>query len=293
MVPTKLDDWTLDAVRKLLAMGAFEKYFFDLKEQLPHSRNAEDKLGLTVDCAAFANADGGFLIFGVKDDRTLSPDDRMVGVAAEDFPARFGDYPSKCSPSVRWDFKQDGLVLPSGRLLHVVQIPESWKAPHSVELPGQPGTFRFPIRTNKGTEYMPISEVHEMFLGLQEKRKKLDLLRSELDFLAEVTTGLKASATDQTQTRTHTFDFATLGQLLGELYVLLERDPDLVKALNKIRKLAAEFPDEAEKFRWEMQADVSANSTLHMRNHNAFLQRQCGWLLDAIAIAMDRLMWLM
>jgi hypothetical protein len=73
--------------------------------------------------------------------------------------------------------------------LHVVHIPKSWRAPHSVELPGQPGTFRFPIRTNKGTEDMPISEVQAMFLGLQEKRKKLDLLRSELDFLAEVTRG--------------------------------------------------------------------------------------------------------
>src|SRR5712692_5939779 len=155
--------------------GAFEKDSFDFKEQLPDSRNAEDKQGLALDCAAFANAGGGFLIFGVKDDRKLSPEDRMVGVAAKDFPAQFGDYPSKCSPSVRWDFKQGGLVLPSGRLLHVVHIPESWRAPHSVELPGQQGTFRFPIRTNKGTEYMQISEVHAMFLGLQEKRKKLDL----------------------------------------------------------------------------------------------------------------------
>jgi hypothetical protein len=43
----------------------------------------------------------------------------------------------------------------------------------------------------------------------------------------------------------------TLGQLLGELYVLLERDPGLIKALNQIRKLASEFPDEAEKFRSE------------------------------------------
>ena len=293
MVPTKLDDWTLDAVRKLLSMGAFEKDSFDLKEQLPDSRDAEDKLGLIVDCAAFANAGGGFLIFGVKDDRTLPPEDRMVGVATKEFPAQFGDYPSKCSPSVRWDFKQGGLVLPSGELLHVVHIPKSWKAPHSVEVRGQQGTFRFPIRTNKGTEYMPISEVREMFLGLQEKITKLDLLRSELDFLAEITTDLNPNVVDQHQTRTHTYDLATLGQLLGELYVLLERDQDLVKALNKIRKLASEFPNQAEKFRWELQADVPANAPLYMRNHNAFLKRQCEGLLETIAMAKDRLKRLM
>ena len=298
MIPTRLDDWTLDAIRKLLAAGVFEKDSFDWKEQLPDSRNAEEKLGLTIDCAAFANADGGFLIFGVKDDRSSSPDDRMVGVEARDFPAQFGDYPRKCSPSVRWDFKQEGLVLPSGSLLHVVYIPASWRVPHGIELPGQQGTFRFPIRTNKGTEYMPISEVHAMFLGLQEKTKKLDLLRSELDFLAEVTTGLKEGASDPHQTRSHTYDLAVLGQLLGELYVLLERDPELVKALNQIRKLASEFPDEADKFRRESQADLllvgslgerQASALRNIRNHNAFLQRQCTWLLDTIKVAKNRL----
>src|SRR5712664_437657 len=39
--------------------------------------------------------------------------------------------------------------------------------------------------------------------------------------------------------------------LVGELYVLLDRDPELIKALNQIRKLAAEFRDEADKFRWD------------------------------------------
>src|SRR5712691_4193636 len=131
MVPTKLDEWTLDPVRKLLSMGAFEKDSFDFKEQLP-ARNAEDKLGLAIDCAAFANASGGFLIFGVKDDRQLSPEDRLIGVAVKDFPAQFGDYPAKCFPSVEWDFKQGGLVLPSGNLLHIVHIPKSWRV-HGVE----------------------------------------------------------------------------------------------------------------------------------------------------------------
>jgi predicted HTH transcriptional regulator len=66
MAPTELDQWTLEAVKRLLSMGAFERDSFDFKEQLPDSRNAEHKLGLALDCAAFGNSDGGFLIFGVK-----------------------------------------------------------------------------------------------------------------------------------------------------------------------------------------------------------------------------------
>ena len=151
MVPTALEDWTLDALRKLLASGAFERDSFDFKWQLPHPKAKVDKKGLSTDCAAFANASGGFLVFGVKDDRTLSPDERLVGVDAEDFPAQFGNFPNECSPTVDWDFKTGGVALPRGKLIHVVQIPKSWKAPHSVE--PERGTFRFPKRTNKGTEY--------------------------------------------------------------------------------------------------------------------------------------------
>src|SRR5260370_20428755 len=98
MVPTKLDDWTLDAVTKLLASGAFDKDWFDFNEQLPRPKNPEEKEGLSAACAAFANASGGFLIFGVKDDRELQPDDRLVRVEAKDFPEQFRNYPSKCAP---------------------------------------------------------------------------------------------------------------------------------------------------------------------------------------------------
>jgi hypothetical protein len=39
MVPTTLDAWSPDALRKLLASGAFEKDSFDFNEQLPHPKN--------------------------------------------------------------------------------------------------------------------------------------------------------------------------------------------------------------------------------------------------------------
>src|SRR5712664_3812917 len=112
MVPTTLDDWTLDALVKLLASGAFEKDWFDFNEQLPNPKNPDAKEGLSAACAAFANASGGFLVFGVKDDRTLKPEDRLVGVEAKDFPEQFGNYPAKCSPTVEWDFKEGGVAIP-------------------------------------------------------------------------------------------------------------------------------------------------------------------------------------
>ena len=67
MLPTSLDDWTLNVVIELLQTGAFESEHFDYKEMLPHSgdQGAKDRLRKT--CCAFANTDGGFIVFGVSD----------------------------------------------------------------------------------------------------------------------------------------------------------------------------------------------------------------------------------
>jgi predicted HTH transcriptional regulator len=67
--PTALQDWTLDYITSLLTQGAFEPDSFDFKETLPHSKNASDKLHLRKTIAAFANSGGGFLIYGIKEDR--------------------------------------------------------------------------------------------------------------------------------------------------------------------------------------------------------------------------------
>ena len=113
MVPTRLEDWSLEVIRTLLARRVFENESFDFKEGLPETRNQTDKLDLTLDCAAFANARGGFLVFGVKDEKTLTQEGRLAGVSLTDLPAEFGNYPSKCYPSVDWRFTPAGFALPS------------------------------------------------------------------------------------------------------------------------------------------------------------------------------------
>jgi hypothetical protein len=287
MVPTTLDDWTLEALRKLLASRAFESDSFDFKEQLPHPKAKEQKLGLSADCAAFANASGGFLVFGIKNDRKL----RLVGVDAKDFPEHFGVYPNKCSPTVEWNRK--GIPLDNGNFVEVVSISKSWRAPHCVHL-GE-NAFRFPKRTNKGTEYMPISEVQAMFLGLQEKRRKLEMLRAELVFLAEVVASIKPTVVDGTETSTIAPPVEVLQVLVGETFVLLEKEPKLLDALNRVRRLALDFQDENEGYqrRWSLAAvtiGLAGNQTeLVTRNHNAVLHRHCEWMTEAIKKAQEHL----
>lgn len=295
MVPTTLDEWSRDLVKKLLTTETFEKDWFDFNQQLPHPAVKEDKLGLSAACAAFANAAGGFLVFGVKDDRKLSPDDRLVGVEAKDFPEQFGNYPAKCSPSVDWDFKS--IPLPSGRFIQVVHLPISWRAPHAVE--PKEGMFQFPKRTNKGTEYMTFSEVQAMFLDLQEKRRKLEMLRAELLFLAQLLTNIVPQNVNSMETSTITPPMEVLQVLIGEPFVLLEQKPELLNALNDVRRLALEIEEVHADYQRQLSLALAPASISYAnpinptgretRNHNALLKRNGEWMLDAIKKAQREL----
>jgi hypothetical protein len=282
MVPTKLSGWTLESIRALLEAKVFENDSFDFKEDLPDRRNDEGKLNLAIDCAAFANARGGFLVFGIKNDMSLTAADRLVGVSSGDFPAQFGDFPRKCYPSVDWQFSSSGLALASGRLLHVVEVPKSWKAPHSVELPGQQGTFRFPKRTNKGNEYMPITEVQAMFLNLQERRRKLDLLGSELDFALRL--ALEVVEPDKrmdSEVDLVTFDLTILNNVVGELYVMLTAMPDLIQSIYAVRKQAGIINRIVQEYPVRVALPGSLPVALG-RNTNAHLYQEAGTLAASI-----------
>jgi len=137
----------MEAVLDLARMGYYESDEFDFKAHLPVSADEPGRSRLRKTCAAFANCSGGFLIFGMKDDRLLTPEQRLVGLSRQfDFPVAFGNYPRGCVPSVEWSFKNPPIALPNGNALQVVHIPRSWRAPHTV--PGRDGGLVFPKRTN-------------------------------------------------------------------------------------------------------------------------------------------------
>lgn len=295
MVPTTLEGWTLEALKRLLTAKVAENDSFDFKEQLPHAKDDASKAGLGADCAAFANAAGGFLVFGVADDKALAPDARLVGVDARDFTEQFGNYPKACSPSVPWDPRDGGIELLGGKRIEVVYIPKSWRAPHSVELPRNSGSFRFPKRTNKGTEYMSIGEVQQMFLGLQEKRRKLEMLRAELGFLGMVVEGIKPTNLDGLETSTVTPPVEVLQVLMGDTFVLLEQDAQLLNALNTIRRLSLSIREGHAAFLRRLSFPskyevVGANHVeLQTRNHNASLREDCERMEAALSLAQERL----
>lgn len=237
MIPDRLGDWTIEHVRGLAMRGVYESDVFDLKAMLPQRGDENGKHRLRKSCAAFANTKGGFLVFGVSDDNTKPPVQRVVGIdASVNFPTEFGNFPASCEPTVEWEPRNPALAVGNVRLVHVVFIPQSWKAPHAVE---DGDGWVFPKRTSKGTEPMSYAEVQQMFLGYYEKRLKLQLLRAELVQLAELSDRIGISSSEQAFVSSHlpTLDLQVIETVLSDTYSITHSHREFVNCIALLRPI--------------------------------------------------------
>jgi Putative DNA-binding domain len=271
MTPRLLSDWNLDVVKEIVAKGIFEDEDFDFKLGLPDNRNDKSKQKMRETCAAFANTNGGFLVFGVKDDRLLNVEARVVGMdKAFDFPRHFGEYPRLCSPSVEWAFIKSPIELPTGKVLNIVHIPKSWKAPHAVGSADQ--GWRFQKRTNKGNEGMNMDEVRYSFLSFYEKRIQLQLLHSELTELRDIAGSAAIHELEKKETNYSfvTFDLLVIQSVLADTYSLTSTNPNLLDALSNLRYQARIANTKIELFFRKLALPLS-NMTEIVRSHNEFM----------------------
>jgi hypothetical protein len=263
MIPETLNGWTLAVVRDLLAQGYDEGDRFDFKEMLP--KDPDGRMRLAKTCAAFANSQGGYLVFGVADAKR-PVEQRLTGIDASiDFPVQFGEYPRRCVPSVEWTPRNPPIKLATGGSLPIVEVPASASIPHGV--PEQSGAWFFPKRTAKGNEAMTIEEVRAAFLGFYEKRIKLQLLRTELQRIqrkAGLMTPSMYRLTEQPSMMT--FDTVVIESILPDTYTLLVRSPDLLNKLGEIRDHCRQVNDAVARmqpFYYQAMANAAAVNNEH------------------------------
>jgi Putative DNA-binding domain len=289
LIPSSLDEWTLDVVRTLLHQGYHESERFDFKEALPHSKDVSAKERMRRTCAAFANSEGGgYLLFGIDDDSAKSPADRLVGIAKTlDVPEHFGVYPQQCRPTVAWRFKNPPLDLDGQRVIHVVEIPRSWYAPHAVMDEG--GALLFPKRTNKGNEIMSYEEVRMGFLNYYEKRIQLQLLFAELESIIGDAAGLivRDDIIDKSFSL-NTFDLTVLDSVLASTYTLLASNPHLVRLLSHVRNHCRLLNTRLRVFHSRAVLPLS-NSGDATREHNMAVRDAVARLLPLATEARDQL----
>lgn len=243
MIPKSLDEWTVHVITDLLAMGYTETEDFDFKEMLPDRRNEEDKERLSKSCCAFANSSGGFLVFGISDNKILPVNDRLVGIPRNpgtEFQVNFGIHPQqKCFPGVHWIPKNPPIQLDNGNEIHIIYIPKSWSAPHAFLYSRRGCTgWGFVKRTNTGNQDMSYEEIRMAFLQYYEKRMKLQLLLAELRNIknhAENDLIITGGWDAKVRYGMGEFGLSVIETVLADTYTIIAEHQDLLEAITEIR----------------------------------------------------------
>lgn len=190
------------------------------------------------------------MVFGVKDDKSLPPTDRLVGFDPTfDFPEQFGSYPKNCNPSIPWNFQNPPLQLDNGKVIRIVEIPRSWNAPHCIEVGGSKGTDlvrRFIKRTNKGNEDLSYEEIRMAFLQYYEKRLKLQLLKAELQNIKTHTEKdllINTGWDPKVRYGIGEFGLSVIESVLADTYTIIAERPELLHDLTEIRNRCRNIND--------------------------------------------------
>ncbi len=169
------DEITAADIERLVTEGVEEGPTIDFKATLPGNSSA-DRKELAADASSFANARGGYIVFGVEESEGVAADVvGLAGVNVDDeilrLESRVRDTIAPRIPGVRVVHVRD---LDSGPVL-VMHVPKSWTGPHMVSL----GDSRFYARGNRGKHQLDVMQIRDAFLGAREIPAMLRRLRDE------------------------------------------------------------------------------------------------------------------
>lgn len=182
-LPEKLEDWTYDVVVGLVKKYKDEPSIFDFKEVLNPTRQESGEFNASIrrTACSMANADGGFIIFGVLDRAKPAStlEARIPGIPLEkDLRKKFQEKIAKLQRPIYFDTIPSSIALPTDntRGVYVVSIPRSQLRPHC-----DPTTGVFYRRGDGGNaEHMNFYEVREQMMYTEERLRKVTLFRLEL-----------------------------------------------------------------------------------------------------------------
>lgn len=156
-----IEQITEAVLRELIANQVSEAKTIEYKQSLPGTSDGDRKEFL-ADVSSFANASGGHLVYGMKEDGGLPVElcgldegDPDAVVSTIDSRIRDGIKPRIPGVVVWW------VPLDGGRGAAVVRVPKSFASPHMVTYKG---TSRFFSRHSNGKYQLDVEEIRASFL---------------------------------------------------------------------------------------------------------------------------------
>jgi hypothetical protein len=176
MLTVPADKITPDKIAALLEDQTPESRTLDYKRDL--SLDAPDaRKELARDVSSFANAAGGFLVYGVDEERGVPT--KLLGVKCDDFDALKLRIESILRDSVQPrvpGFSIGQVVGAADDPIIVIHVPQSWVGPHMAASPGQ---SYFYSRTNSGKQPLDVQQIRHAFIAGTEIGERIRRFRDE------------------------------------------------------------------------------------------------------------------
>lgn len=174
-------------LEKMIAAGVQEGQHIDFKGEYPSQWNDKAKHSLAADAVAFANANGGTLVFGM----TQGTNAEAIGINPQIIPSTddervklhsfLTDLVEPRLPGIQTHAVPVTVDGVSGHVM-LVHIPQSWVGPHRSKLGNN-----FFIRDGLKNKPLDIPEIRSQFLQSEDRGLKLKNFRT--DRLSKVLTG--------------------------------------------------------------------------------------------------------
>jgi Putative DNA-binding domain len=267
LIPRSLSEWNYDRVKELVDRGYLEDDAYDFKLAM---KSSDPKLidKIRILSCAFANTDGGFIIFGVEDWGNKK-EDRIAGIQkSDDLAKEFGDILMEIDPVPYFDFKNPPLKIPNkNTVLFIAHILQSPERPHMYD-----GKFYY--RGNKGNETMTHQQVKEYFLRYEERRSKLKLLYTEIFSNSIIAQEIIEVSNKEITSNSHTqerflhysplrFEVTVISSILPDIFSIIQEDNEMLVFLLRLRLQLSTINSKINGFLMLNPEDMEFQSSTH------------------------------
>lgn len=171
-----LSSIVIEDLQALIDNEVSESKTIEFKETLP-SNSRDDKKEFLADVSSFANAGGGLLIYGIKEEQGIAVELsglRNINVDSEILRLEnlLRDSIEPRVPSIQIS----SVPLQSGGNILIIQVPRSWAQPHVVNFSGH---WRFYSRNSAGKYALDVSELRSAFNLSGAIAERIRLFRTE------------------------------------------------------------------------------------------------------------------
>jgi hypothetical protein len=180
-----IDSLSESDLQELITNGVTERRIIEYKETLP-GYNDEAKKEFLYDVSSLANAAGGSLVYGIKEEAGVPIALRGIQVSDTDSEKLRLESMMRDGISQRIFGVDVGgpIQIASGGVAFVIRVPRSWNGPHMVTYKG---SNKFYSRNSAGKYPLSIEELRAAFAFTETTKERLRDFR--LDRLAKIVAG--------------------------------------------------------------------------------------------------------